>query len=57
VSVFVPPEFYSNFVERYPRLFSLLRKLESAVGAYFPFNRCCDHYLITLQKIADEELI
>ncbi len=53
VSVFVPPEFFSNFVERYPRLFAVLKSLESALGNYFPFNRCCDHYLITLQKKED----
>ncbi|MDI1355450.1 MAG: class I SAM-dependent methyltransferase [bacterium] len=57
VSVFVPPEFYSNFVERYPRVFSVLKKVESVVGAYFPFNRCCDHYLITLQKKSNSKII
>lgn len=50
----VPPEFYKGFVERYPNCYRLLQKVEKSLGAYFPFNRCCDHYMITLQKKAQE---
>ena len=50
VFITVPPEFYHNFVERYPKLFRLLSKIDSAICRFFPFTYCCDHYLITLQK-------
>jgi ubiquinone/menaquinone biosynthesis C-methylase UbiE len=50
VCITVPPEFYQNFVERYPKWFSFLKKVDAAIGGLFPFNRCCDHYMITLQK-------
>ena len=46
----VPPEFYANFVERYPKLFSMLSKIDKAICTFFPFTYACDHYLITLQK-------
>lgn len=46
----VPPEFYQRFVERYPKLYRGLQKVEALLGNLFPFNRCCDHYLITIQK-------
>ena len=46
----VPPEFYQNFVERYPRLYKYLQKMEGILGQLFPFTYCCDHYMITLQK-------
>jgi ubiquinone/menaquinone biosynthesis C-methylase UbiE len=46
----VPPEFYQNFVERYPKLYKKLQGLERLLGNTFPFNRWCDHYMITLQK-------
>jgi len=50
VCITVPPEFYQGFVERYPQWFARLKKTDAAIGTHFPFNRCCDHYLITLQK-------
>lgn len=50
VCITVPPEFYQGFVERYPKWFARLKKIDAAIGDHFPFNRCCDHYLITLQK-------
>ena len=46
----VPPEFYAGFVERYPRLFGMLQKIEKRLADKYPFNRWCDHYLITLQR-------
>ncbi len=52
VFITVPPEFYLNFVERYPKLFKTLSKIDSAICKFFPFTYCCDHYLITLQKKA-----
>jgi ubiquinone/menaquinone biosynthesis C-methylase UbiE len=50
IFITVPPEFYQNFVERYPKLFSLLCKIDSILCRVFPFTYCCDHYMITLQK-------
>lgn len=50
VFITVPPEFYQHFVERYPRLFQVLSKIDKAICKYFPFTYCCDHYLITLEK-------
>lgn len=46
----VPPEFYQRFVERYPKMYRFLKGVERRLGNWFPFNVCCDHYLITLQK-------
>ncbi|GAA3932215.1 methyltransferase domain-containing protein [Chitinophaga oryziterrae] len=46
----VPPEFYQGFIERYPRLYKFLQKVERRLSNYFPFNIFCDHYLITIQK-------
>ncbi len=48
IFITTPPEFYENFVERYPKLFSVLTKIDNAICSFFPFNYCCDHYLITL---------
>ena len=50
VFITVPPEFYQNFVERYPKLFLILSKIDSKISKFFPFTHCCDHYLITLEK-------
>ena len=50
IFITVPPEFYQNFVERYPKLFSFLSKLDGAIAQVFPFTNLCDHYMITLQK-------
>lgn len=50
IFITVPPEFYRDFIERYPRLFSLLSKIDAVISKYFPFTYCCDHYVITLQK-------
>lgn len=50
VYITVPPEFYLNFVERYPRLYAALSRIDNGIANYFPFNRLCDHYIITLEK-------
>jgi ubiquinone/menaquinone biosynthesis C-methylase UbiE len=50
VCITVPPEFYTGFEERYPRLFAVLRKIDSKISGIFPFTHCCDHFMITLQK-------
>jgi len=46
----VPPEFYQRFVERYPAMYRFLRGIERLLGNVFPFNYCCDHYMITLKR-------
>lgn len=46
----VPPDFYQNFVERYPKMYRFFKAVENKLGNWFPFTYCCDHYMITLQK-------
>lgn len=46
----VPPEFYQRFVERYPKMYRFLQRVERLTGNIFPFNCCCDHYMITLKR-------
>lgn len=50
VCITVPPEFYQGFVERYPKLFSFLSRIDKRISGIFPFTYCCDHYMITLQR-------
>lgn len=50
IYITVPPEFYQGFVERYPKLYKLLSAIDKRISHWFPFNRCCDHYMITLEK-------
>ncbi len=50
IYITVPPEFYQGFVERYPKLYRLLSAVDKRISNWFPFNRCCDHYMITLEK-------
>lgn len=50
IFITVPPEFYQNFVERYPKWFKVLTRIDAAISRTFPFTYCCDHYLITLEK-------
>ena len=48
---FVPPPSMEHFPGKYPKLFSLLKKIEEPVCRIFPFNRWCDQYVITMQKM------
>jgi ubiquinone/menaquinone biosynthesis C-methylase UbiE len=50
ICITVPPEFYTGFIERYPKLFKFLSKIDKSISKVFPFTHCCDHYVITLQK-------
>lgn len=50
IFITVPPEFYEDFVERYPKLFNILSKIDNRICRFFPFNYCCDHFMITMQK-------
>lgn len=49
ISIAVPPPFIEHFVERHPRLFRFLCRIDSRIEKYFPFTYCCDQYMITLQ--------
>ncbi len=50
IYITVPPEFYQGFVERYPKLYKVLSAIDKKIGGWYPFNRWCDHYMITLEK-------
>lgn len=50
LGVFVPPPFIEGFIDRHPKLFKLLENLERIVADKWPFNRWCDHYIITMKK-------
>lgn len=46
----VPPPFIEKFSEKYPRAFKLLEKIENRLWKKKPYNKWCDHYIITMQK-------
>ena len=46
----VPPPFIENFKERHTKLFNVLAKVEDKIYAMKPFNKWCDHYMITMKK-------
>jgi ubiquinone/menaquinone biosynthesis C-methylase UbiE len=46
----VPPPFIEHFQEKHPKLFARLEKMENKLWERAPFNRWCDHYIITMQK-------
>lgn len=48
----VPPPYIEYFVERHPRLFRFLERWENRLWTRAPFNRWCDHYMITMEKTA-----
>jgi ubiquinone/menaquinone biosynthesis C-methylase UbiE len=49
IYITVPPEFFRGFVERYPRTYKFLSKIDRAISRTWPFNRTCDHFMITMQ--------
>lgn len=50
LSIVVPPPFIENFIEKHPKAFRRLEKIENAIWDKAPFNRWCDHYMITMEK-------
>lgn len=50
---FLPPTYKEHFPNRWPRLFAILKALETKLSGFWPFNRFGDLYLISLQKIRD----
>jgi ubiquinone/menaquinone biosynthesis C-methylase UbiE len=50
LAALVPPPSMEYFPWKYPGLFNFLNKIENKVCNKFPFNRCCDQYIITMRK-------
>jgi SAM-dependent methyltransferase len=50
LAVTVPPPYIEHFIERHPRWFRLLERWENKLYSKAPFNRWCDHYMITMEK-------
>ena len=46
----LPPSYLSHLVDRLPRLFSRLAKLDERIGAIWPATWLNDHYLMVLEK-------
>lgn len=53
VGVFLPPSYLAGWVERRPRLFALLRRLDSRLAGAWPFRELGDHYLVELERQAE----
>jgi Methyltransferase domain len=49
LSVFTPPADHKHFPFEHPRLYRLLCSLDERLSDHFPFNRCGDFYVLTLQ--------
>lgn len=47
----VPPPFIENFKEQHAKMFNMLERIEDKICDMKPFNRWCDHYVITMRKI------
>jgi len=46
----VPPSYIEHFAEKYPRLFSWLKRLEERLKNQWPWRCIGDYYIITLRK-------
>lgn len=46
---FTPPPYLEKFPKQFPRLFKFLTRLDKNLAARFPFNRCADHFILTMQ--------
>lgn len=46
----VPPSYIENFGEKYPGVFSFLKKKEGQLKAKWPWNRIGDYFIISLRK-------
>lgn len=44
-----PPPYKTEFPQRYPRVYKLLRMADSVAGKHFPFNRWADHIIATFK--------
>ncbi|MBX7150563.1 class I SAM-dependent methyltransferase [bacterium] len=43
-----PPPYLDDFAKKFPRAYRLLTLLDEKTSAYFPFNHCADHYILTV---------
>lgn len=50
LSVFTPPADHKDFAHRRPRLYAALAALDDRLARRFPFNRCGDFYIVTLER-------
>jgi ubiquinone/menaquinone biosynthesis C-methylase UbiE len=50
LAITVPPPFIGHFIERHPKLFRRLERWENKLWHKAPFNRWCDHFIITMEK-------
>lgn len=50
LSISVPPPYIEHFIERHPKLFKILEKIENQICQVRPFCNWGDHYIITMQK-------
>lgn len=44
-----PPPYKSQFPVEHPGIYKFLRRMDLAVGTFFPFNRWADHIIVTMQ--------
>jgi ubiquinone/menaquinone biosynthesis C-methylase UbiE len=51
LAITVPPPYIEHFAERHPSLFRILERWENKLWDKAPFNRWCDHYIITMEKL------
>lgn len=51
LAIVVPPPYIEDFIEKHPSLFRLFEKIENQIWQKAPYNRWCDHFMITMQKI------
>ena len=49
LACFTPPPYLENFPKRFPTLLSFLNRLDKKMAGVFPFNRCGDHFILTMQ--------
>ncbi len=50
LSLAVPPPYIEQFVEKHPKVFAMLEKIEKRLRKTYPFNRWGDYCMITMQK-------
>jgi len=46
----VPPAYFKDFAEKYPKTYTFLKKKENSLKEKWPWNLIGDYYIITLQK-------
>ncbi len=54
LGVFLPPSYLASVVDKHPRLFRLLTRLERAMASTFPFSYIADHAIIEFERVRRE---